>query len=155
MPKLHVTTKVQATPEAIFGFLADYRNIPVLQPHFESARLLGDTTHGKGAVIELKGHFHGFPITATDRIISFTPPYRLVSISEGMVLSRTTWELRPISDGPDPLTEASFTLEYKVGGPLGNLFTGLASSLFNKEVETMTQESMRRLSTIFAANKDT
>jgi hypothetical protein len=71
-----------------------------------------------------------------------------------MVLSRTTWELRPISDGPHPVTEASFTLEYKVGGPLGHLFTGIASSLFSKEVETMTEESMRRLSSIFVSKKE-
>ena len=154
MPKVHVTARIEATPEQIFAFLADYRNIPVLQPQFESASLVGDITHGRGAVIELKGRFHGFPITAIDRIITFTPPYRLVSISEGMVLSRTTWELHPLILVPHPLTEASFTVEYKVGGPLGNLFTGLASSLFNKEVETMTEESMRRLSATFTNNKE-
>src|ERR1700690_1217981 len=131
MPHVQATAQVEATPEEIFGFLAEYQNIPRLQPQFQSARLVSERAEGPGAVVELKGHFHGIPMTVRNRIITFTPPYRMGSISEGTVLSRNTWELRPMTGAPNPTTEATFTVEYKMGGPLGGLFTGITSSLFH------------------------
>ena len=139
----------------MFDFLADYRNIPKLQPHFESAKIAGEIERGLGAVMELRGSFHGLPLHARERIVAFTPPYRLVSIGDGMILSRTTWELRPLeNDGEQdkPLTTASVLVEYKAGGPLGGIFTGWAMSLFHKEIQEMTDESLRRLRADFATD---
>lgn len=153
MPSVHATCLINATPEDIFNFLADYSNIPRLQPQFESARLVGDKARGLGAVVELKGRFHGVPMTIRNRIVTFTPPYRLVSISEGTVLSRNTWELRA-QPGEQTATEVSLSVEYKISGPLGGLFTGVASSLFHKEIQGITDESLRRLHDIFAGQVD-
>ena len=83
----------------MFDFLADYRNIPKLQPHFELAKIAGRSSAGWGAVMELRGSFHGLPLHTHERIVAFAPPYRLVSIGDGMILSRTTWELRPLESG--------------------------------------------------------
>jgi ribosome-associated toxin RatA of RatAB toxin-antitoxin module len=152
MPQVQATAQVNGSPEEIFNFLADYQNIPKLQPHFDSAKLVGNQEQGAGAIVELKGHFHGVPMHARNRIVTFTPPYRLVSISDGTVLSRNTWELRPAAgnDGR-AATEVSFTIEYKIAaGPLGGLFTGLTSSLFHREIQSLTDESLRRLRAIFA-----
>jgi ribosome-associated toxin RatA of RatAB toxin-antitoxin module len=150
MPQVQATSQVDATAEEIFDFLSDYRNIPRLQPHFDSARLVSDQERGLGAVVELKGHFHGVPLTVTNRIITYTPPYRMVSISDGSVLSRNTWELRPLDGTAHPCTQVSLVVEYKVGGPLGRLFTGLASSIFHGELDFMTGQSLHRLHDIFA-----
>jgi hypothetical protein len=38
-----------------------------------------------------------------------------------------------------------------VGGALGGLFTGIAASLFNKEIQAMTDEALRNLRGFFAA----
>src|SRR5258708_38087106 len=142
--------QVEATPEEIFAFIAEYQNIPRLQPQFQSARLVSQRAEGPGAVVELKGHFHGVPMTVRNRIITFAPPYRMVSISEGAVLSRNTWELRPVPGASRPATETTFTVEYKMGGPLGGLFTGITSSLFHSEVQSLAHAALHRLQDIFS-----
>ncbi|MEO8288131.1 MAG: SRPBCC family protein [Chloroflexota bacterium] len=152
MPQVQAASNIQATAEEIFAFLAEYSNIPRLQPHFASARLVSDKETGVGATVELKGHFHGIPMTATNRIITYSPPYRLVSISEGNVLSRNTWELRPSNSTTSAETHVTLTVEYKINGPLGGLFTGVASSLFHKELQSLTEQSLIRLQEIFAAD---
>jgi ribosome-associated toxin RatA of RatAB toxin-antitoxin module len=150
MPSVQATAQVEATPEEIFAFLSDYENIPLLQPQFQSAHLVSEHAQGVGAVVELKGHFHGMPMSVRNRIITYTPPYRMVSISEGTVLSRNTWELRPVDGAAQPTTEVTFTVEYKLGGPLGGLFTGITSSLFHSEVQALTEASLRRLHEAFS-----
>ena len=150
MPHVQATATVEGTPEEIFDFLTKYENVTRLQPQFQSARVVSPQPSGLGAVVELKGHFHGMPMTVRNRIITFSPPYRMVSISEGTVLSRNTWELRPVDGAEHPATEVSFIVEYKMSGPLGGLFTGLTSSIFHKEVQSLTDASLHRLQDIFS-----
>jgi ribosome-associated toxin RatA of RatAB toxin-antitoxin module len=149
MPKVSASAVVQAAPEEVFSFIADYRNIPRLQPEFATARVVSEQQMGAGAIVELQGRFHGVPMRAQNRIVTFTPPRRLVSISEGAVLSRNTWELQPHA-GELSGTLVTFVVEYKVAGPLGGIFTGVASSLFHKEIQAMTDGSLRRLQEIFS-----
>src|SRR5437763_16358246 len=107
MPHVQATATVDGSPEEIFDFLSEVESVTRLQPQFQSARVVSRQPRGLGAVIELRGHFHGIPMTVHNRIITFSPPYRLVSISEGTVLSRNTWELRPADGAAHPKTEAS------------------------------------------------
>ena len=65
--------EVPGTPEAIFDFLADYRNIPSLQSQFQSVTLVSENERGQGAVMELRGHFHGMPLRVQHRIIRSDP----------------------------------------------------------------------------------
>jgi ribosome-associated toxin RatA of RatAB toxin-antitoxin module len=151
MPKVVSTIEVPGKAETIFDFLADYRNITRLQSQFESARVVSDNERGLGAIVELQGRFHGVPMRVQNRIVTFASPSRLVSISEGAILSRNTWELRPLSgDGDQPATEVTFSVEYKISGPFGGIFTGIASSLFHGEIEAMTHESLKRLRASFS-----
>ncbi|MEO5954019.1 MAG: SRPBCC family protein [Chloroflexia bacterium] len=151
MPKVVSTIDVPAKPEAVFDYIADYRNIPKMQSQFESAHVVSDIERGLGAVVELQGRFHGMPMRVQNRIVTFSSPSRLVSVSEGAILSRNTWELRPTTTGDgSPSTEVIFSVEYKISGPLGGLFTGIASSLFHGEIEGMTHEALRRLRASFS-----
>jgi ribosome-associated toxin RatA of RatAB toxin-antitoxin module len=146
MPTAISSTLVPATAERVFDFIADYRNIPRLQTQFASVRLASEIERGQGAVVELSGRFHGMPMRVKNRIVTFTPPRRLVSVSEGTVLSRNVWEFEPVDSEETPSTRVTFSVEYKVAaGPFGKLFTGVASSLFHKEIQEMTDESLRRL----------
>ncbi len=153
MPRVVSTIEVPEKAEAIFDFLADYRNIPLLQSQFSSARVISENERGPGAIVELQGRFHGVPMRVQNRIVTFTSPSRLVSISEGAILSRNTWELRPLASSDEPATEVTFSVEYKISGPFGGLFTGIASSLFHGEIEAMTHESLQKLRDSFS--KDT
>lgn len=149
MPTVHATAEVQGSAQEVFDFLADYRNIPRVQPQFNAARLVGDKQRCVGACVELVGRFHGVPMQIQNRIVTYSPPYRLASISEGTVLSRNVWELQPSERDPNR-TRVTFTVDYKVGGALGGLFTGVAAALFNKEIQAMTDDSLRRLRGFFA-----
>jgi len=146
LPTASATTVVRASAEKVFDFVADYRNIPRLQPQFASAKVVTEEERGLGAVVELAGRFRGMPMRVKNRIITFTPPNRLASISEGTVLSRNIWEFEPVEgESGTPSTRATLTIDYKVAGPFGKLFTGVASTLFHKEIQEMTDESLRRL----------
>jgi carbon monoxide dehydrogenase subunit G len=152
MPSTSATRTIAGvTPQEIFDFLADYRNIGRIQPQFTSVKLAGEIERGVGAVMELRGRFHGMPMEVKSRIITFTPPSRIVSISEGTVLSRNAWELEEL-DTDQPSTRVSFIVDYKVGGPLGKVFTGVASSLFHREIESMTREALHHLEEYFRSS---
>lgn len=147
MPKVSASSNVPSTAEEIFSFLADYRNIPRLQPHFSSAKLMSKQEVGLGAVVELKGRFKGVPMHVHNRIIAFSPPYRLVSISEGSILSRSAWELHKVESDP-PLTRVTLNVDYSLRNVLGGLFMGMGSALwplFQLEIQRMTEDSLRRL----------
>lgn len=152
MPTATASALVPTTAERVFDFIADYRNIPRLQPQFSSAKVISELERGQGAIVELSGRFHGMPMRVKNKIITFIPPRRLVSISEGTVLSRNTWEFEPVEDGDGTSsTRVTFSVEYKVAaGPFGKLFTGVASSLFHKEIQEMTDDSLRRLRELLA-----
>ncbi len=152
MPTTSAATTISgATPQEIFDFLADYRNIGRIQPQFTSVKLASEIERGLGAVMELRGRFHGMPMEVRSRIITFMPPRRIVSISEGTVLSRNAWELEGLGTDP-PSTRVSIIVDYKVGGPLGKVFTGIASSLFHREIESLTRESLRHLEECFSSS---
>ncbi len=151
MPTVSASSIIPASRDQVFEFLADYRNIPKLQPHFASARLVSEVGRGQGAVVALEGRFHGIPMHAQNRIIAFDPPRRMVSISEGSVLSRSTWELASAPGNPS-VTSVSLTIDYKIKAGGGGLLGGLANSfsnLFHREVQGMTDDSLRRLKAIF------
>jgi ribosome-associated toxin RatA of RatAB toxin-antitoxin module len=154
MPTVQATANVNGSAQEVFDFLADYRNIPRVQPQFNSAKLVGDRERCVGACVELMGRFHGMPMQVQNRIVTYSPPYRLASISEGTVLSRNVWELQPLPNDPNT-TRVTFTVDYKVGGALGGLFTGIAASLFNKEIQAMTDEALRNLRGFFASGPST
>ncbi|MDQ5824010.1 MAG: SRPBCC family protein [Chloroflexota bacterium] len=152
MPTVQATANVNGSAQEVFDFLADYRNIPRVQPQFNSAILVGDRERCVGACVELGGRFHGMPMQVQNRIVTYAPPYRLASISEGTVLSRNVWELQPLPNDPNT-TRVTFTVDYKVGGALGSLFTGIAASLFNKEIQAMTDEALHNLRGFFAKDR--
>src|SRR6476659_8211675 len=97
MPTVSCSAIVHATVEEVFAFIADYRNIPRLQPHFTSATLLSEKDHQAGAEVALEGRFKGLLMKVRNRIVTYVRPFRLVSVSEGTVLSRSTWELHPLA----------------------------------------------------------
>lgn len=144
MPKVSASADVTVRAEEAFSFVANYRNIPRVQPQFTSARLTSKSEMGVGATVELSGRFHGMPMRVHNRIVTYSPPHRLVSISEGAVLSRNVWEFEQVS-AQQPNTHVTLTVEYKIAGPLSKVFTGVASSLFHKEIQSITDESLKRL----------
>ena len=154
METVSASTMIPASQEEVFAFVSNYQNILKLQPHFASARLISANDQGVGAEIALEGRFHGMPMHARSKIITFDPPHRVVSVSEGSVRSRSTWELSSAPGGNGAVgTLARLTIDYKVkrgSGFLGGLANSL-EHLFHGEIQGMTNESLKRLHEIFAA----
>jgi ribosome-associated toxin RatA of RatAB toxin-antitoxin module len=153
VPTVSASAVVPVSAEEAFEFVADYRNIPVIQPQFVSATPVSEREWGLGAIVELKGKFRGMPMLVHNRIITFTPPLRLVSISEGSILSRSTWEFEELSSDP-PSTRVTLTLDYSLRKVMGGLFMGVGSALwplFHREIQSITDESLRRLKSCLAA----
>jgi ribosome-associated toxin RatA of RatAB toxin-antitoxin module len=152
VPTVSASAVVPASAEEAFEFVADYRNIPRVQPQFVSATPVSERESGLGAIVELKGKFRGMPMRVHNRIITFTPPRRLVSISEGSILSRSTWEFDELSADP-PSTRVTLTLDYSLRNVMGGLFMGVGSALwpvFHREIQSITDESLRRLKGFFS-----
>lgn len=146
MPTVSASAVVPVTAEEAFNFVADYRNIPLLQPHFSSARLVSDVEKGVGAEIELEGRFHGMPMRVRNRIIAYVEPLRHVSVSDGTVMSRSTWHIEQLSAEPAS-TRVSLTVDYKLRetrGILGGV-GGMLWPIFNREIQGMTDDSLYRL----------
>jgi hypothetical protein len=166
MPRLARLVIVNAPLERVFAFLADYRNIPRMQPQFQRVQPLTAQSSGAGATLELHGQFRGLPITAQMRIVQFEPPHLLVSDSTGAVKSRTTWRLTvvpppappaPLSAGqgsalsPPIATRAALTLDYDLAVPgLGRLLGGFVAG----DVEAMTVESLKQLKRLVEAGNE-
>jgi hypothetical protein len=172
MPRLTRFVIVNAPIEAVFAFLADYHNIPRMQPQFQRVRPLTAQTVGAGATLELHGQFHGLPITAQVYIVHFEPPHLLISDSTGAVNSRTTWRLTSVPpSGPPPsappalrppgeesaapapvATRAVLALDYELAVPgLGRLLGGFVAG----DVVAMTVESLKRLKRLVESERET
>ncbi|HUS16042.1 MAG TPA: SRPBCC family protein [Chloroflexia bacterium] len=134
---------ISAPIERVFGFVADFQNLPRIQAQFSSVRLLSTQQAGLGAQVEAQGRFRGLPITTRMTIVEFTPPHLLVSDSSGGVRSRSIWRFRdlPSETGDPAQVRASLTIDYEVGVP-GLAFLG---NLVQHDVESMTVESLQRL----------
>lgn len=145
MPHIARFIVITAPVETVFEFVADYRNIPRLQPHFDTVRPTTAETRGLGAQLDLHGRFLGMPITAHTTIISFEPPHLLISDSTGGVRSRSTWRFTAVppatpGQGP-PTTRAGLTVDYDLTMPGGRLLGGM----IQPELVNMTVDSLQRL----------
>ena len=143
---------IDAPIERVFDFVADYHNVPRMQTHFKSVRLLSAQERGQGAQIEALGSFRGMPLTAQMTIIGFDEPHVLVSDSTGGVRSHTTWRFDAHPGAtPDtpPRTRAAVVIEYEITIPGLSLLSGLV----HRDVDHMTMDSLRRLKVLVEAEK--
>lgn len=51
-----------ADPEAVFRFLADFRNLPLWDPGIAASRLTSGDSHARGARYDVESHFFGLRI---------------------------------------------------------------------------------------------
>jgi len=134
---------VTAPIERVFGFVADFHNLPRIQAEFSSVRLLSPHPSGLGAQVEAQGRFRGLPITTRMTIVEFAAPHLLVSDSSGTVRSRSTWRFRELAATADSPAQvrASLAIDYEIALP-GLAFLG---NVVHGDVELMTTEALQRL----------
>lgn len=150
MPRIAHFILIDAPIARVFDFVADYRNLPRIQAHFKSVRLLTAQAHGTGAQLEAHGSFHGLPLTVQMRIVDYRPPHLFVSDSEGGVRSRSTWrfsEQPGAIPGAPPRVRADLAIDYQINLPGLSLFGGLVQG----DLSAMTADSLRRLKRLVEA----
>jgi uncharacterized membrane protein len=152
MPRIAHFVHVEAPLDAVFAFVADFRNLPRIQSEFKTVRHLAGPTEGLGAQIEAQGAFHGLPLTARMTIVGFQPPQALVSDTTGGIDSRSTWSFRAEQPpgAAQPLVRVTLVIEYEVRLP----GLGLLGGLVHRDVDRMTSDALRRLKSLMEGQSE-
>jgi ligand-binding SRPBCC domain-containing protein len=121
--ELHREQRLPGTPEEVFGFFADARNLEAITPpllRFEVATP-GDIEMRVGTLIQYRLRLHGIPVNWLTSIQAWDPPHRFVDqqIRGPYALWHHTHTFAPVGDGATLMTD---TVHYALGfGALGEM----------------------------------
>jgi uncharacterized membrane protein len=100
MREFSARTFIDRPPEAVFDFIADYRNVPRVLEGVTRWKPLGRRTRGPGARYDVGMRTLGIPLQAVLKIDRWRPPERISWVSEsGPVAQRGGWTLTPREAG--------------------------------------------------------
>jgi ligand-binding SRPBCC domain-containing protein len=131
---LHREQRLEGTPEEVFGFFADAKNLEAITPPLLRFSVItpGPIEMHVGTLIEYRLRIHGAPISWLTSIQAWEPPHRFVDmqLKGPYALWHHTHTFAP--DGPAHTTMTD-TVRWAIGfGPFGEL----ARRLFvEKDVE--------------------
>ena len=120
---LHREQHLPGTPEEVFPFFADARNLERITPPLLSFRVItpGPIEMHVGTLIEYRLRVHRVPIRWLTSIQAWDPPHRFVDmqLKGPYALWHHTHTFAPTGDGGTTMTD---TVRYAIGfGPLGEL----------------------------------
>jgi len=124
--RIHVLRREQrleGSPEEVFPFFADARNLEVITPPPLRFQILtpGPIEMRVGTFIQYRLRLHGIPVRWDTTIQDWSPPHRFVDVQVRgpYALWHHTHEFRPAAGGGTVMTD---TVRYAIGfGPLGEL----------------------------------
>ena len=127
---------LDGTPDELFAFFADARNLEALTPPLLRFRVITPEPidMGAGAFIQYRLRLHGVPVGWKTLIQAWEPPHRFVDVqvSGPYALWHHTHELTPVGDAQTRMVD---TVRYAIGfGPLGELANRL---LVRRDVEAI------------------
>ncbi len=106
-------TRIARPPEAVFEWVADYRNVPRVLEGVTRWRPLTDRVRGRGARFEVEMRALGLPLGNVLEIDCWTPPrsigWRSVA---GPIEQAGCWRFEPVPGG----TEVTLTIDYRPPG---------------------------------------
>lgn len=119
--------RLPGTPEEVFAFFADARNLEALTPPLLRFRVItpGPIAMGAGTLIRYRLRVHGVPVSWLTEIREWDPPYGFVDeqLKGPYALWHHTHTFEPADDGGTLMRDV---VRYRVGlGPLGALATAL------------------------------
>ncbi len=120
---LHREQRLPGTPEEVFPFFADARNLERITPPLLSFRVItpGPIEMHVGTLIEYRLKVHRVPIRWLTSIQAWDPPHRFVDmqLKGPYALWHHTHTFAPAGEGETLMTD---TVRYAIGfGPLGAL----------------------------------
>ena len=142
--------RLAGTPEAVFPFFANARNLEALTPPLLRFRVVTPEpiSMGKGALIRYRLRVHGMPVSWLTQISAWDPPYRFVDeqVKGPYALWHHTHTFEALDDGATLMRDV---VRYRVGfGPLGVLADRL---LVRRDVEAIFDFRAQRIPALLAA----
>jgi ligand-binding SRPBCC domain-containing protein len=127
--RIHVLRREQrleGSPEEVFPFFADARNLEAITPPLLRFRVLTPEPIEMrvGTCVQYRLRVHGIPIRWDATIQDWSPPHRFVDVQVRgpYALWHHTHEFAPITGSHPPGTLMTDTVRYAIGfGPLGEL----------------------------------
>ncbi|MGH7904842.1 MAG: SRPBCC family protein [Candidatus Dormibacteraceae bacterium] len=134
---------VRAAPEAIFDFVADHRNVPLVLEGVSRWEPVGRRTSGGGARFEVEMKTLGFPLAEVLVLDLWDRPRAIGWRSEsGFIPQRGGWRLVPREAG----TEIELSISYQPpGAGLGNLVAGAVEGIVRHRLEAALTSIKERL----------
>jgi ligand-binding SRPBCC domain-containing protein len=133
------------TPEEVFGFFADARNLEAITPPFlRFAVVTPDPIEmGTGTLIQYRLRLHGLPVNWLTTIQAWDPPHRFVDVQVRgpYALWHHTHLLEPHADGTLMRDIVRYALPL---GPLGDLAHGLFVGRDVRRIFDYRAEALRR-----------
>ena len=141
--------RLPGSPEEVFAFFADARNLEALTPPLLHFRVVtpGPIMMGAGALIRYRLRVHGVPVSWLTEITAWDPPHRFVDeqLKGPYALWHHTHTFEPTSDGATLMCDV---VRYRVGfGPLGALATRL---VVRRDVEAIFDFRAERIPALLA-----
>jgi len=120
---LHRQQRLPGTPDEVFPFFADARNLEAITPSLLGFEVVtpGDIEMGVGTLIQYRLRLRGIPVNWLTSIQAWEPPHRFVDqqVRGPYALWHHTHAFRPSGDGATIMTD---TVRYAIGfGPLGEV----------------------------------
>ena len=113
MKRVERTARIAATPEELFAYLADLRNLPDWQSGIVSAEVTSGGEMGAGATARIVRQVMSQQVKAPLRITEFEPPRLMVIASEvSGVRALAVLQLSPVDGG----TDLGFSMEIRGSG---------------------------------------
>ncbi len=143
---------LDGTPDELFAFFADARNLEALTPPLLRFRVITPEPidMGAGTFVQYRLRLHGVPVGWKTLIQAWEPPHRFVDVqvSGPYALWHHTHELSPVGATQTRMVD---TVRYAVGfGPLGELANRL---LVRRDVEAIFDFRAREIPGLLAAGR--
>jgi ligand-binding SRPBCC domain-containing protein len=143
---------LEGTPDELFAFFADARNLEALTPPLLRFRVITPEPieMGAGTFIQYRLRLHGVPVGWKTLIQAWEPPHRFVDVqvSGPYALWHHTHELTPVGSAQTLMRDR---VRYAVGfGPLGELAHRL---LVRRDVEAIFDFRAREIPGLLAGSR--
>ncbi len=133
---------IDRPPEAVFDWVADYRNVPTVLEGIGRWHPLGKQTRGAGARFDVEMDALGLPLQNVLALESWEEPRQIRWRSEsGLIPQRGGWLFRRRGAGTDVVLEIAYS-------PPGGVVGGLLANTVNSTVRRRLERALEKMKAI-------
>lgn len=131
--RFEASTFIETSPEAVFDWISDHRNVPRVLDGVSRWEPLTRKTTGEGARFDVAMKTLGVPLTAELELDEWRRPNRIAWRSLGGLISqRGVWDIAAADGG----TRVSLSIDYEPpAAALGNLLAGPVEHLARSRLQ--------------------